>query len=399
MNGGTATDPPASPALPMTASRRRRSTLRRRPALYTSYARDMALLNTPSKRNAVLVLSVFTLALPWLVNDAVLLIFATGFAAAVGAIGLNIVTGYAGQVSLGHAFFVAVGAYTAAAVTGDVDARHIGLGAQFVVGLPAAAIAAGLAGYVVAPIAARLRGLYLAVVTLGLVLVGEHVWKEWRSLTGGLGAGRPGVVAEVGGLRLDRAGEIFGVFLTAQQKLFYLTLVVLVGCAILGRNLARGKVGRALGAIRDRDLAAEVIGIPLQRYKSIAFTVSSAYAGVAGALLYTVTRVIEPSSFNLLMSIQYIAMVLIGGVATISGAIAGALFLAFLPLLTRQAPVLFPWISRDPSLRDGAMLNVFQLEAVLYGALIVLFLVLQPRGLFGLWMKVRNYWKGWPFSY
>ena len=373
--------------------------LTRRPELYTAYAQDMALLNTPAKRASVVVLLAVAAALPWLLIDPLLFLFAQGFALAIGAIGLNLVTGYAGQVSLGHAFFVAVGAYTAAAITGDTDLRQIGLGMQLVVGLPAAALLAGAAGFVISPLATRLRGLYLAIVTLGLVFLGEHIWKEWRALTGGLGAGRPGVVAEVAGFRFDRSGEVLGMMVTSQQRMYYLCLLLLIVFAVLARNLARSAVGRAFGAIRDRDVAAEVLGVPLAKYKSIAFTISSAYAGIAGCLLYTLTSVIEPASFNLLMSVQYIAMILIGGVATISGSIAGALFLGFLPFATRQAPVLFPWISTDPALRDGGFINVFQLEAILYGALIIAFLVLQPRGLFGLWIKIRNYWKGWPFSY
>ena len=378
---------------------RRGSRLRGRPELYTSYEQDMALLNTPGKRWGVGAIVAVALALPWLIVDPILLIFATGFAAAVGAIGLNLVTGYAGQVSLGHAVFIGIGAYTASALSGDVDGRQIGFGLQLIIALPAAGVVAGLVGWAVSPLATRFRGLYLAIVTLGLVFLGEHIFKEWTSLTGGLGAGRPGVQAELFGWRFDRAGEIFGVAVSAHQQLFYLTLVVLIVLAILGRNLARSRVGRAFSAIRDRDIAAEIMGIKLSRYKAIAFGISSFYAGIAGALLYTVTRQIDPSSFNLLMSVQFIAMILIGGVATISGSIMGALFISFLPFITRFAPVVFPFISTDAALRDGGVINIFQLEAMLYGALIIVFLILQPRGLFGLWLKVRNYWKGWPFSY
>jgi branched-chain amino acid transport system permease protein len=373
--------------------------MRGRPELYTSYEQDSALLNTPAKRWAVIALVGAAALLPFVVRDGILQLFALGFATAIGAIGLNLVTGYAGQVSLGHAFFIGVGAYTAAALTGDTDARTIGLGMQLWVALPAAGLVAAVAGYVVAPLATRLRGLYLAIVTLGLVFLGEHVFREWRSLTGGGGVGRRGVIAEVFGVRLDRSGEVFGVMLTAQQRLFWLTLGLLVVFAVLARNLARSDVGRAFSAIRDRDIAAEVMGVRLAKYKSIAFTVSSFYAGIAGALVYTIVNQIEPNSFNLLMSVQYIAMILIGGVATISGSIAGAMFLAFLPYITRQLPHYIPIISTRPTLAPGDWLTVFQLEAVLYGLLIVLFLIFQPRGLFGLWLKVRNYWKAWPFSY
>ncbi|MFD0665010.1 branched-chain amino acid ABC transporter permease [Thermocatellispora tengchongensis] len=172
-------------------------------------------------------------------------------------------------------------------------------------------------------------------------------------------------------------------------------LVLLVVFAVAARNLARSRIGRGFAAIRDRDIAAEVIGVPLTRYKLLAFAISSFYAGCAGALLYTVTGFFDPGSFNLLMSVQFIAMVLIGGVATISGSIAGALFITLLPRLTRELPALVPVISADTTQTP----NVFQVETVLYGLLIVLFLVFEPRGLFGVWIRVRNYWKSWPFSY
>jgi branched-chain amino acid transport system permease protein len=370
---------------------------RGRPELYTSYEADSALLNTPAKRRAVWVLLAVSLAVPFLLTDNILLILATAFVASIGAIGLNLVTGYAGQVSLGHAFFLGLGAFTAAVLSGDPDGRTVGLGMQLLVWLPAAGLVAAFAGLLVAPFAVRLRGLYLAVVTLGLVFLGEHLFREMQSITGGFGVGRPGPVPELFGFRFDQAGEVFGVMMTRNQKIYYLMLVLLVVFAIAGRNLARSSIGRAFAAVRDRDIAAEVIGVSLARYKAYAFVISSFYAGVAGALLYTVIGVIEPSSFNLLMSVQYIAMILIGGVATISGSIMGALFITMLPRITREVPAFLPFISEQST--GGGILNVFQLEAILYGLLIIGFLIFEPRGLYGIWIRVRNYWKGWPFSY
>jgi branched-chain amino acid transport system permease protein len=177
--------------------------------------------------------------------------------------------------------------------------------------------------------------------------------------------------------------------------MYLLMLVLLVVFALAARNLARSKVGRAFNAIRDRDIAAGVIGVNLARYKTIAFAVSSGYAGCAGALLYTISGFFDPGSFNLLLSVQYIAMVLIGGVGTISGSIMGAFFLTLLPRLTRELPAFLPFISSQPTETP----NVFQLETMLYGALIVVFLIFEPRGLFGIWIRIRNYWKSWPFSY
>jgi branched-chain amino acid transport system permease protein len=324
--------------------------------------------------------------------DETLALLATAFVAAVGAIGLNIVTGYAGQVSLGHAFFLAIGAYTGAALSGDPDGRVLGFGVtSMLVWLPAAGLAAALAGVIVAPLAIRLRGLYLAVVTLGLVFLGQHIFKEWDDLTGGPGVGRPAAVPELLGLRFDMPGPLG----TREQQLYLLMLVLLVVFGVAARNLARSRVGRAFSAVRDRDIAAEVIGVPLARYKLLAFAISSFYAGCAGALLYVVTGFFDPGSFDLLLSVQFIAMVLIGGVATISGSIAGALFITLLPRFTRELPALVPFISGDTTRTP----NVFQVETVLYGLLIVLFLVFEPRGLFGIWIRARNYWKSWPFSY
>ena len=373
---------------------------RGRPELYTSYEEDSRLLNTPGKRYGVYALSLVVLVLPFVLRDNVLLILATAFVASIGAIGLNLVTGYAGQVSLGHAFFLGLGAFTGAVLSGDPspDARTVGLGMQMIIWLPAAGLVAAFAGLLIAPIAVRLRGLYLAIVTLGLVFLGEHLFREMQFITGGVGVGRPGPVPELFGFRFDQAGEILGVMFTRNQKLYYLMFLMLVGLAIIGRNIARSAIGRAFAAVRDRDIAAEVIGVSLTKHKAIAFAVSSFYAGVAGALLYTVIGVVEPGSFNLLLSVQYIAMILIGGVATISGSIMGAVFITLLPRITREIPKFLPFISAQAGGSDG-ILNVFQLEAILYGLLIIGFLIFEPRGLYGIWIRARNYWKGWPFSY
>jgi branched-chain amino acid transport system permease protein len=363
-----------------------------RPLLHTSYASDMALLNTRAKRLALAGLLALAFALPLLLTDDLLQLLALGCVAGIGAIGLGLVTGYAGQVSLGHAFFLAIGAYTAAGLSGDPDGRVIGLGVTNVlIWLPAAGLVAAAAGVLVAPLATRLRGLYLAIVTLGLVFIGQHIFNEWSSLTGGVGVGRPAATLELFGYPLAVTDSVG----TKDQKLFWFMLILLVVFALAARNIARSKVGRAFTAIRDRDIAAGVIGVNLARYKTIAFAISSFYAGCAGALLYTVTGFFDPSSFSLLLSVQYIAMVLIGGAGTISGAIAGAFFITLLPRLTRELQQWVPFISTQPN----EVPNVFQVETILYGALIIVFLIFEPRGLFGLWVRARNYWKAWPFSY
>jgi branched-chain amino acid transport system permease protein len=295
-------------------------------------------------------------------------------------------------VSLGHAFFLAIGAYTAAAIAGDADGRTIGFGVtEILIWLPAAGLVAALAGMLVAPLATRLRGLYLAVVTLGLVFIGGHVINGWSALTGGPGIGRQPPAPSLLGYDLNKADAVF----TRDQKLYLLALVLLLLAALAARNLARSRVGRALTAIRDRDIAAGVIGVNLARYKTVAFGVSSFYAGCAGALLYVAAGYFDPTSFDLLLSVQYIAMVLIGGAGTVSGAVLGAFLITLLPRLTREVPSFLPFISTSPAESP----NAYQLETVLYGVLIIVFLIFEPRGLFGVWIRLRNYWKAWPFSY
>ncbi|MFE0150679.1 branched-chain amino acid ABC transporter permease [Nonomuraea sp. NPDC059007] len=375
------------PDAPAGRSRRPRG----RPLLYTSYAQDMALLDTRAKKIWTGLLVLLALSLSVVLADRSLEVLAGAYVLAIGAIGLNIVTGYAGQVSLGHAFFVAIGAYTAAAVSGPRGGEHLGFGlAEIWIWLPAAGLVAALFGVLVAPLATRLRGLYLAVVTLGLVFLGEHVFKEWDHLTGGPGVGREAAVPQLFGMPLDQDGAA-----TKEQQLYVLMLVLLIVFAVAARNLARSRIGRAFSAIRDRDIAAAVIGVPLTRSKVLAFGISSFYAGCAGGLFYSISGYVEPGSFSLLLSVQFIAMVLIGGVATVSGAIAGALFISLLQPITRSLPELLPIVSADTTVTP----NVFQVETVLYGLLIILFLVFEPRGLFGIWIRVRTYWKSWPFSY
>jgi branched-chain amino acid transport system permease protein len=275
-------------------------------------------------------------------------------------------------------------------LSGNPEGRSLGFGIQEVlIWLPAAGIVAALAGIIVAPLATRLRGLYLAIVTLGLVFIAQYVLSDWSEVTGGAGVGRPAPVPSLFGDRLDRTGDFF----TTDQKLYWLALVALVLFALAARNLARSRIGRAFTAIRDRDIAAGVMGVNLARYKTVAFAVSSFYAGCAGALIYAGRGVFVPETFSLEISVLYIAMVLVGGAGTISGAILGAFFFTYLPTLTRMIPadIISSSATETP--------NVFQLQNVLYGGLIILFLIFEPRGLYGLWVRLRNYWKAWPFSY
>lgn len=361
--------------------------------MYTSYSGQRALLNTTAKRNGALAVLGLAVALTFMMTDETLVLLSVGLAMAVGAIGLNLVTGYAGQISLGHAFFVGLGAYTASVLGGNPEGRDLGLGLDALIWLPAAGLVAGLVGALLAPVAVRLRGLYLAIVTLGLVFIGVHLFREMTVVTGGAGIGRRGPDLVVLGVDIGVDGTV----LTGEQATYLIVLIVLLVMAIGARNLVRSRIGRAFAAVRDRDLAAEPMGINLFRVKMIAFAVSSAYAGVAGALLATVSGYIEPSGFGLLMSIQFLAMILLGGLATISGSIAGALFITFLPRLTQSVAGVLPFM--DHSGNGSGLLSAFQLEQILYGLLIVVFVVVEPAGLMGIWNRIQTYWRSFPFTY
>jgi branched-chain amino acid transport system permease protein len=370
--------------------------MRGRPELHTRYESDQAPLGTPVKRFWFGVLLVGALLIPFVLTSELNALFATAFISAIGAIGLNIVTGYAGQVSLGHAFFLGLGAYTAAVLSGPTDRNVVGFGLDMWIWLPAAGLLPAIVGLIVAPVAARLKGLYLAIVTLGLVFLGEHLFREMVFITGGVGTGRSSAKLEMFGTRLDERIEIGGFTVTREIKLYFVGLVVLLVLALFAKNLTRSKVGRAFAAVRDRDIAAEVMGVELTRHKVIAFAVSSFYAGICGALLSTLTGFIEPGSYNLLTSVNFLAMILIGGVATLSGSLLGAAFVVLLPRLVQEVPRFIPFVEGQST---GGLITTFQLETLLFGVGIVAFMILEPRGLFGMWVRAKTYWRAWPFSY
>lgn len=382
---------------PADALPRPRRAVRGRPGLRTSYRRDHAIFDTTTKRAWFgLLLGALALA-PFLVSTEWVLLLSLVFSASIGAMGLNLISGYAGQISLGHAFFLGLGAYTGILVASPSGARLLGFGYDNVlVLLPLAGLVPALVGAVVAPLATRLRGLYLAVVTLGLVLLGEHLFREAVPVTGGVGTGRPGPRPTLFGFEFSSGGEILGVMVGRQQRMYLLALVVLVLLGTAAKNLVRSDVGRSFAAVRDRDIAAAIMGVNLNRTKVLAFAISSFYAGVAGALTASITGFVEPSGYNLLLSILYIAMVIIGGAATIVGSILGAAFITLMPRLVQELPEYLPFISTRAT---GSFPTVFQLERILYGLFIILFVVFEPRGLYGIWIRVRNYFKAWPFSY
>lgn len=369
---------------------------RGRPRLYTSYAADRAIFNTRYKRVWILILLLAATVLPFLATRNVTYLLATVFVFAISGIGLNLLTGYAGQISLGHAFFMGLGAYTAAVFAGSPGRVVWGLGLDLAIALPLAAIIPGVVGLLVAPIAMRVRGLYLAILTIGLLMLGEQLFKQWPEVSGGQGVGRGVAEFTLFGMDLSSSYRIGPLIMTEQVAMYLLAFILLALVALGAKNLARSRTGRAFAAVRDRDIAAEVMGVPLLRTKTLAFAVSSALAGLGGALLSMLIGRISPEQWNLFLSIDIIAIVVIGGAATISGAIIGAAFVVLVPKLLEAVAPLLPFISGPGG--EG-IVSVYQLQTILFGVLIVLFMALEPRGLFGLWIRVRNYFMAWPFKY
>lgn len=371
------------------------SVRRGRPRLYTRYASDSALLNTPAKRWWSLAALLVALVLPFVVARDLTHLVSTAIAYAIAGIGLNLLTGYAGQISLGHPFFMALGAYTAAVLGGVPGSITWGLELDLSLALLAAAVVPAVVGLVVAPLATRVRGLYLAVLTLGLLMLGEQLFKQWAAVTGGSGVGRAGAVPVLFGTDLRLTYAVGPLRLTPEISMYLVCLAVLVVLGVAARNLARSRTGRAFAAVRDRDLAAEVMGVNLLRTKTLAFVLSSGYAGVGGALLAILVGRTTPEQWNILMSINLLAIVVIGGVATVTGTLIGAAFVVLMPRVLEWAAQWIPFVSTS----SGGLINIFQLQSILFGILIVVFMILEPRGIFGLWHRVRTYFRAWPFSY
>ena len=354
------------------------------------YEDELRLFRSPwQKFGLALGLAIYLLLPVFMTDDFWLSVLDYAGIAAIGAIGLNLLTGYTGQVSLGHAFFIGAGAYTAAQVGGDLDL-------PFPIWLFAAGALGALVGALIGPFALRLRGNYLAIVTLGLVFLGEHLFRNLKDVTGGNSG--TSVQAEVSILGLDFADlQLMGENYTLNQGYFWLIWGIVIVAALLAKNLVRTRPGRAMQAVRDRDVAAEVIGVRLGRYKVGAFAVSSGLAAMGGALFGSYQQFVSPDEWSLFLSIQYIAIIIVGGVGTIFGAIVGAVFLGGMPGLIERYSDSIPFVKTSAG--DDGFISVFSLNQAIFGALIVAFLVFEPRGLAAIWLRTKAYFRSWPFSY
>ncbi|MBB3675742.1 branched-chain amino acid ABC transporter permease [Modestobacter versicolor] len=319
----------------------------------------------------------------------------TGFAvfgAVVGAIGLNLLVGTTGQLSLAHAFFLAVGAISYVFVSGDSGgigvAQLSGLGLPPIVGMVVGVLLAGLAGLLFSPIAARLRGIYLGVASLSLVFIGQHVLNSWTSVTGGFNGRSAPDFSLFGFTFANRDPLLFiaNVEFREAERLWYLGLALAVAAYVFARNLLRSRPGRALQTLRDSEVAASVMGVNVQRYKGRVFLVSSMYAGLSGVMYALSIGSVAPESFGLEVSIQYLAMIVLGGLGSVGGAALGAVFVSALPLVFQRYADAVPFVS---GVGEGG-LAAGEAARFLYGGAIVLVILFQPAGLAGLGQRFRR---------
>ena len=316
---------------------------------------------------------VFLLVFPFFANEYVLYMANLIGIAIIGAHGLNLLTGFTGQISLGHAAFIGVGAYTSAILITKA-------GIPFWWSVPMAGIMSAIAGVIIGIPSLRIKGLYLAIATIAAQFIFEYVFMNWESMTQG-----------IRGINVPDP-ELFGFQFDTERKFYFITLFFVVTGTLYARNLVRTRVGRAFIAIRDRDLAAELIGIHLFRYKLLSFAISSFYAGVAGSLWVSFMNIVTPEHFPLTLSIEYLAMVIVGGLGSVLGSIFGAIFMVLVPEILK--------FGTDVIKDIPAFQHIFApLREVVFGALIVFFLIFEPHGLAEIWRRVKNFFTLWPFAY
>jgi branched-chain amino acid transport system permease protein len=295
------------------------------------------------------------------------------------ALGLNLLVGYTGQISLGHAGFFAIGAYGTIIFMSKV---HL----PFLFALPLSALATALFGFLLGLPALRLEGPYLSIATLGFGLTITQVIGRIEFFGGRQGLHAPELI--IGPWHLD-----------SDRDFYYLLVTITLLLTLAARNLIKTKVGRAFIAIRDADIAAETMGVNLMYYKTLAFAVSAFYTGLAGGLYAFVLRFIEPQIFSLLMSIIFLAMVVVGGLGSVFGSVAGACLLSWLDLELRNilsVPNLGGWLEAL-SMSYFSITGVSNIQLIVYGLIMVAIMLFEPLGIYGIWIRTKLYWRTWPF--
>jgi branched-chain amino acid transport system permease protein len=348
-------------------------------SLKRDYYEDIQLFRSGSARWWFVVLLAALLLLPFVASDYQIYVVSLMAVNVIVALGLNILVGFTGQISLGHAGFVAIGAYATV-----ILASRAGLG--YPLALLAAGLIAAVIGLLLGLPALRLEGPYLAIATLGFgmattILIGRTAFF----------GGHMGLVVPP-----PRFGPID---LSGDRGVYALTMTVTVLLALAARNLMRSRVGRAFQAIRDSDIAASMAGVDLARYKTLSFAVSAFYAGVAGGLWAAVLGFINPGMFTFVLSVLFLAMVVVGGLGTILGSIAGAIVVTWLNLQAssiQTLPLLGPALEAF-SVRFMTLSGLPNITWIVTGLVLILIVLIEPLGIYGLWLRTKIYWKTWPF--
>jgi branched-chain amino acid transport system permease protein len=337
---------------------------------HTRMAQEYAFLETRFQRLVAATFGALLLALPFYASGFILDLVNQVLLVSIGAIALMLLTGFAGQISLGHAGLIAAGAYT-------VGVLYHEFAAPFWVTLPAAALVGGLLGLVFGLPSLRLRGLYLGVSTLGLHFVVVYLGNEYESRSGLM----TGVVID--------PPRIGGWALYGGRTWFYILLAAALAALLFSLNLLRTRTGRAWRALHDREVVAEALGIDVARAKLSAFVVSSMMTALAGALFAYFRAFVSIDAFSLYLTIQYIGIVIIGGMGSLLGAVLGTAFVVLFPYAIRSlAGLVVPQFAGQ----------TFALEYAAFGLVMSLFLLFEPQGLVGIWRRVRNYFNLWPFK-
>lgn len=344
---------------------------------HRTYRAELRLRHTRAEYVRLALMIVLLLAAPYILDRYWLGIANTILIAVIGAVGLNILVGFTGQISLGQGGFLAVGAYTSA-----IMSERAGLPAPISITI-AVLLTAAVGAFFGLP-ALRLKGLYLAIATLASQEIIMFVVRRWEFLTEGKG------FIEVSRL------EIFGWTIkrqTFEVQWYWLLLAITIAVVVVARNLFRTGLGRSFMAVRDQDIAAQAIGVNITRAKVTAFAVSSGFVGLAGALTAHYTETVTWERFTLDVSVLYLAMIIVGGLGSIAGAVYGAIFMGLLPALLTELVELAS--ATVPSLTE-------QLPAIrnaVFGIAIIVFLLVEPRGLDRIWSRIKDYIRFWPFRY
>ncbi len=339
----------------------------------TNYSQDFKLVETRLERVSAGMLVIALAFFPFVASPFQLDLACQVFLAAVGSLSLMLLTGYAGQISLGHAGLLAAGAFT----TGILFKEF---GAPFWVTLPAAAIIGGLLGIVFGLPSLRLRGLYLAVSTLALHFVVVYLGGEYEANRGY----STGIVIDPPSI---------GSYAITNPRIWYFVLLAAAAATLfICINLLRSRSGRAWRAIRSHETVAEALGIGIASYKLLAFVVSSAITAVAGALFAYYRGFVSVEAFSLFLTIQYVAMVIIGGMGSLLGALLGAVFVTLFPYWIEAALAALPGAARYASV-------LFAVNYAAFGLVMILFLVFEPLGLVGIWHRIQTFFLLWPFKH